>query len=236
MDELIEQFIEIAPVTRRVAAFYLVRQNGNLNNAISDFFENGDSIYIPDDFMLPEIDNSDSSDSNSAHSDVSNDIEALVDVLQTIIEDFPDESAPADDNELEDKMESPAALAQSENFPKSLNPLKFKTVILNEEYINTLKAEHSIIPPYTETQRNENSFCFSFEDNTDFQVTREAVSVDFLVYKNGFKFGDKWIEATDEKYKEMLQSVLSGSLPIEICDENTMYDINLIDLRSEAFH
>ena len=227
-EEAVNEFIEISGRDRRTALYFLHRRNGNINNAIDEYFNNPD-LPIPDDFMRETTSSDSYSDNNSSSS--SNRFHFSSDESQSRSNhrstnnsnSESDNSDNNDNNDLDSQKESNESINSTD-----LQPI----VQIQVDEINSTALIPTNSINFNEKEKDEEAI--SNIEPFPKQKSKGA-SGKIFVYSNGVLIFDKFYEKSgNEEYDRIMKCLSSGFLPSDLVS-NYLVDIEISNLKSQVY-
>ena len=220
-EETIDTFMEVTQCDRRTAMYCLQRNNNNLENALSFFYDS--SFTISEDFMN---DNQESSSQhisdNSAHSAHSS---------------YSSHSSHTNQENPQSSNPSPSSIPP-EN-PQSSSPV-------NEDVKpKTDESKTHIYLPYGNNQIEEpflqeiDLVCLKRNEKMiptdELYPTLSSHNHNVTIYSNGVEFDQKFFESNTELGQKLLQSISKGIIPEEIFNESPIDQFSLINKKDVPY-
>lgn len=232
-EEDIQEFMNITLQDRRTAMYCLQRHNGNLNLAISYWFDNSYRIQIPSDFMN---ENSQSSTSNTRTSEnQSQTPNQILSALQSSLQLL------STNRRRRDEAQATTFDNQSAN-PPPANPPDL-TARLTRDLTRYKKSDPSIFIPYglpiseKPVQFDDHHSKTSNEDMPNFEKLYSCIeckNVRCIVWKDGISLDSKFYPKSDPKCHEAMKQVKKNLLPTALIPNIGMVDLD-IDFKSTKY-
>lgn len=213
-EEAIRQFCEFTMQDRRTAIYCLARHHGNLNLAISYYFDNQDRIVIPPDFMNPNSSNSNQTSTTNQSSNAGPTNRPTRQNLQTAA------PPPANPGQPTARIMRTTTIYQKEE------PTIFIPFGLPNTERPTPFEDQKI--KYKREQTNQINELLDFPN----RKTEKCI-----VYKNGIFFQSHFYPVTESNCQMAIEQIQSNQIPTALDENLNISDLNIdIELNRDYYH
>lgn len=213
-EEDIQEFMNITLQDRRTAMYCLQRHNGNLNLAISYYFDNSYRIVVPPDFMNENSQSSTAQTTTPALSESQN----------------SNQSPSSRNNDMSSNRNRREAINLSTPNPPDM------TARLTRDLTRYKKSDPSIFIPYglpiseKPIQYDDHPSKISNEDIPNYEKLYSCVeckNVKCTVWKDGISVNSKFYPKNDPKCNEAMKQIKKNLLPTALFPDIGIVDFDI---------